>query len=212
MDATIETILAEYEARAEREWGGGVEGSARAVPNRRDQMLLSVGRGAGQFLNTLARDAGAKRILELGTSYGYSTMWLADAAKAAGGKVTSVDLADYKQAHARDQLRRAGLEAQAEFLTGDVLQILPTLKGLFDFVLLDVWKDIYVPCLELTLPLLGPGAIVVADNMLLPAAVRPDALAYRRLVRAQPGVSSVLLPIGQGLEVSRMAGPDDEGL
>ena len=211
MAEALETVLAEYEARSAREWAGQVQGAARQGAVR-DQMLLSVGREAGQFLNTLARDAGAKRILELGTSYGYSTLWLADAAKATGGKVTSLDVADYKQAHAREQLGRVGLQGQVEFHVGDVLKVLPTLSGPFDFVLLDVWKDVYVACLELILPKLSPGAVIVADNMLQPVAARADALAYRRRVRAEPGVSSVLLPVGQGLEVSRTAGPDDVGL
>ncbi len=212
MDERIETILQAYDERSRREWAGAVEGSAKAVVDRRDQMLLSVGREAGHFLNTLAKAAKAQRILEIGTSYGYSTLWLAEAAQATGGRVITLDVADYKQADAKKALEQAGLDRQVEFHTGDALQIIPALAGGFDFVLLDLWKDLYVPCLDLFYPLLAPGAVIVADNMLQPAADRTNALAYRRAVRAMPGMSSVLLPLGQGLEVSRLAGPSETGL
>jgi predicted O-methyltransferase YrrM len=205
MDPAIEAVLGEYEERSRREWSGQLEGSSsvRQIADARDRMLLSVGREAGAFINALAKASGARQVLELGTSYGYSTLWFAEAMQATGGKVVSLDVADYKQAHARQQLQRVGLQDRVEFHTGDALEILRSLEGPFDFVLLDIWKDLYVPCLELFLPKLARGAIVVADNMLRPESDRPHALAYRKAVRAKPGISSVLLPLGQGLEVSR---------
>jgi predicted O-methyltransferase YrrM len=207
MDQAIERVLADFDARSRREWS-----SPSPFATGRDRMLLSVGRAAGGFLNLLAREAGAKRILELGTSYGYSAVWLAEAARATGGKVISLDVADYKQAEAARSLEAAGLGGLVEFHAGDALEIIPRLQGPFDFVLLDIWKDLYVPCFDLFFPKLAPGALVVADNMLKPSGSRPDALRYRRHVRSKPGVSSVLLPVGQGLEVTRLAGPDDAGL
>ena len=212
MEQAVQTVLAEYEERSRQEWAGGRQGSSRSGIAVRDQMLLSVGPSAGQFLNSLARDGQAKRILELGTSYGYSTVWLAEAAKATGGKVISLDVADYKQAHAADALERAGLGGIVEFHTGDALEILKALDGPFDLVLLDIWKDLYVPSLELFYPKLAPGGVIVADNMLRPAEDRTNALNYRRLVRSKPKISSVLLDIGQGLEVSRLDGPTEQGL
>jgi len=206
MDSAIEAVLAAFDARAKREW------ASPAAAGGRDKMLLSVGREAGMLLNQLVREAGAKRILELGTSYGYSAVWLAEAARATGGKVITLDLAGYKQVEAAKALAAAGLADQVEFQSGDALQIIPHLAGPFDFVLIDIWKDLYGPCLELIYPKLAPGALVVADNMLQPADARADALVYRRLVRAMPGMTSVLLPVGQGLEVSRRTGPDDAGL
>lgn len=70
-----------------------------------------------------------------------------------------------------------------------------------DFVLVDLWKDLYVPCLEAFYPKLNPGAIIVADNMLRPGG--DDLKRYGEAVRAKLGISSVLLPVGSGLEVSR---------
>lgn len=207
MDEAVEKVLAEFEERSRREWT-----SPAPFAGGRDKLLLSVGRAAGRMLNLLARESGARRILELGTSYGYSAVWLAEAARATGGKVISLDVAGYKQTEAARSLAAAGLADFVEFRAGDALDIIPSLDGPFDFVLLDLWKDLYGPCLELFLPKLAPGALIVADNMLQPADSRADALLYRRLVRSKPALSSVLLPVGQGLEVSRLAGPDDLGL
>lgn len=206
MDGAVEAVLTAFDARAKREW------SSPALAGGRDKMLLSVGRPAGLLLNLLVRESGAKRILELGTSYGYSAVWLAEAARATGGKVVTLDVAGYKQVEAAKALAAAGLADQVEFQSGDALQIIPRLPGPFDFVLIDLWKDLYGPCLELVYPKLAPGALVVADNMLQPEEARADALVYRRLVRTKPGLTSVLLPVGQGLEISRFKGPDDDGL
>jgi predicted O-methyltransferase YrrM len=90
-----------------------------------------------------------------------------------------------------------------EFRIGDALESLTQLSGPFDFVLLDLWKDLYVPVFERLYPKLAPGAIVVADNMLHPENVRAHARAYRERVQAAPEMSSVLLAVGNGLEVSR---------
>ena len=90
-----------------------------------------------------------------------------------------------------------------EFHQGDCLQTLKELPGPFDFVLLDVWKDLYLPCFELFHAKLAPGAIVIADNMLLPEIVRPQAEAYRARVRQVGDLDSVLIEVGNGVEISR---------
>ena len=212
MDDAVRAVLKEYEARAAKELAQMAELLRGGGRVNRDDLLLSVGPQSGALLKTLAQGAGARHILELGTSYGYSTMWLAMAAKETGGKVTTCDVAPAKQEYARAALTRAGLADQVIFRPGDALQTIPTLADGIDFVLVDLWKDKYVPCLEQFLPKLSPGAILVADNMLQPVQSRPDALAYRRAVRAIPGLSSVLLSVGSGLEVSRLKGPLDEGV
>jgi predicted O-methyltransferase YrrM len=209
MDEAVKAVLAEYDARSARE---AQQWREIGTTMSRDDFLLAVGPATGSLMSTLIKGAGAKHILEIGTSYGYSMVWLADAARHTGGKVTSLDVAANKQAYAKDMLAKAGLADFAAFRTGDALELIPQLADGIDFVLLDCWKDVYVPCLDRFFPKLAPGAVVVADNMLFPTESRPDALAYRRAVRAKPGVSSVLLSVGSGLEVSRLAGPLDEGV
>jgi predicted O-methyltransferase YrrM len=201
VDPVIERVLAEFERRAEEEQRRtSVSGFAG---ENLDDLLLSVGREAGVLLYLLATGAKSRRILELGASYGYSTVWLAAAARVTGGKVLSLELRDFKIEHARQALTRAGLSTRVEFHEGDCLETLKTLPGPFDFVLLDVWKDLYLPCFELVHPKLAPGGTIVADNMLLPEVVRPQAEAYRKRVRAAGDMDSVLIEIGNGIELSR---------
>ena len=184
VDPVIERVLAEFERRADEEQ----RRTNFSTPGTNlDDLLLSVGREAGTLLYLLATGAQSKRILELGTSYGYSTVWLAAAARATGGKVQSLELRDFKIEHARQALTRAGLSTRVEFHAGDCLETLKTLAGPFDFVLLDVWKDLYLPCFELFHPKLAPGAIFVIASLhllylntrVLPPALRPPL--WRRL-------------------------------
>ncbi len=201
VDPVIERVLADFERRAEEEHR---RTAAPGSPGTNlDDLLLSVGRDAGMLLYLLATGAQSRRILELGTSYGYSTVWLAAAARATGGKVMSLELKETKIEHARQALTRAGLSTRVEFYAGDCLDTLKALPGPFDFVLLDVWKDIYLPCFELVHPKLAPGGVIAADNMLLPESARPHADAYRKAVRAAGDLDSVLLDVGNGIEISR---------
>src|SRR3954469_5229945 len=198
VDPVIERVLADFERRAEEE-----QRRTLAPGTNLDELLLSVGRDVGMLLYLLSTGGQARRILELGTSYGYSTVWLAAAARATGGKVTSLELKEFKIEHARQALTRAGLSTRVEFHAGDCLDTLRTLPGPFDFVLLDVWKDLYLPCFELVYPKLAPGGMICADNMLLPESVRPQAEAYRKRVRAAGDLDSVLVDVGNGIELSR---------
>jgi predicted O-methyltransferase YrrM len=203
IDAAVSAVLADYEARAEREealWDTlGPEEAERRI----DEMLLPVGRATGTLLNLLAREAGARRILEVGSSFGYSTVWLAEAARAVHGKVISLELKREKTEYATAQLARAGLADFVEFRVGDALESLAALAGPFDLVLIDLWKNLYVPVFELLHPKLAPGALVVADNMIEPESARPHAQAYRHAVQAARDMTSVLLPVGNGIELSR---------
>ena len=203
IDAAVWRVLEEYEARAEREeqlWNTLKEEELR---RRLDEFLLPVGRAAGMLMNLIVKGAKARRILEVGSSYGYSTIWLAEAARAIDGRVISLELRSAKTEYARAQLERVQLERCVEFRVGDALASLAQLAGPFDFVLLDLWKDMYVPVFELLYPKLAAGAVIVADNMLHPEGARPHALAYRERVRAAPEMSSVMLAVGNGLEISR---------
>lgn len=203
MDEGLRGVLEEYEARAAREDELWETLTPQEASRRRDEMLLPVGRPAGVLLNLLIKEAAAQRILEVGSSYGYSTHWLADGARASGGKVISLELQAPKTEYARARLQRAGLADFVEFRIGDALASLAALSGPFDFVLIDLWKDLYVPVFELLYPKLAQGALVVADNMLQPESARIHARAYRDRVRAAADMTSVLLEVGNGLELSR---------
>lgn len=201
MDTKFQALLTRYHARIAEE-ARLMKSDPAGFSRRRDEFLLAVGPEVGWLMHALIIGRGAKRILELGTSYGYSTAFLADAARQTGGRVYTMDLAANKQHYARAQLEEAGLAPQVEWKLGDATQMLKSLDGPFDFVLVDLWKDLYVPCLELFHPKLAPNAVIVADNMLFPERVRADAEAYRAAVRARGNLQSVLLPIGNGIELS----------
>jgi predicted O-methyltransferase YrrM len=203
MDKTVLGIIEDYEARARREEQLMSSLSDEDMRRRLDEMLLPVGRAAGTLMNLIIKESEAKRILEVGSSYGYSTTWLAEAARATSGKVTSLELKVEKTEYARAQLARAGLNGYVEFHIGDALASLAKLPGPFDFVLIDLWKDLYVPVFDLLHPKLAQGAIVIADNMLYPDSARVHARANRERVRAARDMTTVLLNVGNGLEVSR---------
>lgn len=201
MTHTFDTVLADYHRRAEAEADERLR-STEPLLETRDRYLLHVGEDVGRFLHALVIGRRAQRIIELGTSYGYSTLFLADAARQTGGRVVTLDLSAKKQAEARAQLDRVGLADHVEWRTGDALEQLAQLDGPFDFVLLDLWKELYVPSLDLIYPKLANGGVIAADNILLPEVVRPQAAAYRAAVRARPDLETMLLPIGQGIELT----------
>jgi predicted O-methyltransferase YrrM len=205
MDDNITHVLGIYHRMIEAE-----RKSSHVVlgPGDQDRRLRAVGPATGQFINILAKSLPSPTILELGTSFGYSGIWLAEAARANGGRVITLELHDYKSAFARDMATKAGLADHIDFMVGDAVEMIAQLPGKIDFVLVDLWKDLYVPCLEAFYPKLNPGAIIVADNMLMPR--NEDVKRYGRAVRAKPGISSVMLPVGSGIEVSRFE-PEQAG-
>jgi predicted O-methyltransferase YrrM len=203
MDDRIEAVLAEYEDRAARETRTIDAMTEPEMLRRRDDFLLPVGRGTGTLLNVLAHEMPARTILEIGTSYGYSTLWLAHAARDVDGLVISLEMHQSKVDYAQGMLERAGLADYVRFVVGDARASLASLDHRFDLVLLDLWKDLYVRCFDMVVPRLNPGAIVVADNMLYPLATRPQAELYRVHVRTRHDMDSVLLPVGSGIEVTR---------
>ena len=199
----FEVVVGEYQARAEFE-SKLIHGLTVAeIIRRSDEFLLPIGIATATVINILIKESKCRKLLEVGTSYGYSTLWLAEAARATEGQLVTLELQATKAEHARTQIARAGLAEQVEFRIGDALATLKDLTGPFDFVLIDLWKHLYVPVFDLLYPKLEPGAIVVADNMITPEGARADAIAYRRHVRAARHMTSVLLPVGSGIEVSR---------
>jgi predicted O-methyltransferase YrrM len=200
MDERITAVLDAYHKRIRDERSKPRDAPAGGRNGGQDFRLYAVGPDSGRLLNVIARSLEAPVILEIGTSFGYSGIWLAEAARASGGRVITMELHAYKSAYAKEMAIKAGLAGYIDFRVGDAVKLIGELETKVDFVLLDLWKDLYVPCLEVFYPKLNPGAIIVADNML---GGSPDVKLYGKAVRAKPGITSVLLPVGQGLEVSR---------
>jgi predicted O-methyltransferase YrrM len=201
MDNKIQAVLNAYHERISEEKISREKHPEIRDNQSRDQLMRAVGPETGQLLNILAKSLKAPTILELGTSFGYSGIWLAEAARHTGGKLITMEMYDYKSAYANDMATKAGLDQYIDFRVGDAPDMIAALPHGLDFVLVDLWKDLYEPCLEAFYPKLNPGAIIVADNMLRP--VNEGVKRYGMAVRAKPGITSIQVPVGSGLEISR---------
>jgi predicted O-methyltransferase YrrM len=151
-----------------------------------------------ELLGVLVRAMRARRVLEVGTSNGYSTIWLADAVEATGGAVTSVEIDPARTAIARANLGRAGLAA--ELVTSDAAETLRTsADGAWDLVFLDAERSAYAGYWPELLRSLRPdGGLLAIDNVLSHAAEVAEVTA---LIVAEPAVASALVPVGAGVRL-----------
>jgi predicted O-methyltransferase YrrM len=206
MDSRISAVLARLEERSKREQQELAElnsKGARFVREAAGRFMLDVGVDVGRLLNTLVRSLGARQVVEIGGSIGYSTLWLAEAARSTGGRVTSFEIDTEKVKQMRQNLSDAGLLEHVEIIAEDASLHLPKLKGPFDLVLVDHWKDIYIRDFDLAWPQVRRGGMVVADNILIPEATREQMRAYVAHVQNAPGARSFTLPVGQGIEITQ---------
>jgi predicted O-methyltransferase YrrM len=181
--------------------------SAREQADAFAELYIPVSPEGGRLLYTLVRASRPATVVEFGTSFGISTIHLAAAVRdntAAGdnpaGRVISTELNAAKIAQARANLAEAGLADLVTILQGDALETLAGLPGPVGFVLLDGWKDLYLPVLRLLEPRLAPGALVVADDTVSMATQMTDYLSYVR--DPARGYLSVSFPESDGLEIT----------
>ena len=189
LDDRVRAALARLEAEDAAEREAGVPPAERS---------LAVGPESGRLLFALVAPNAGCEVLEIGGSRGYSTIWLAAAARILGGRVVSLEQDERKIAAWRANIADAGLEEWAVLVEGDAGTTLPALEDGFDVVFLDAWKDDYEAYFEIARTKLEPGGVVVADNVSTDSTVR----AYAERRQADPTVVSVTVPIGNGLEVT----------
>lgn len=176
--------------RMERQDAGERERDvARSVRLR--QIMPDVGR----LLHTLVLATRPRSIIEIGTSGGYSTIWLATAARDVGANVTTLEIDPVKVRMADANLREAGVEDIATIAEGDAFAWLRTRTEPADFVFLDAEKEDYGAFLELVVPLLRSGAVLIADNLLSHAE---DLAPFRERALAHPQLSALVVPVGRG--------------
>lgn len=172
--------------------------SETLTPSDMKEMAMAVPRDTGALLYLTARAIGARNIVEFGTSFGISTLYLAAAVRDnGGGRVTGTEIETSKAAIARQNLMDAGLDDVTDVLVGDALTTLADGAGPIDYVFLDGWKDLYLPVLRLLEPRLRSGAIVLADNLYTFPADLAEYAAY--LARPQSGYVTRVLPVGEGI-------------
>jgi predicted O-methyltransferase YrrM len=169
----------------------------------------------GRLLSILARAAGARRILEIGAAIGYGAVWLARGAPEA--RVQSVDVNPERLAVARQYLERAGLADRVELIEGKALEVIQRLDGPFDLVYVDAVKTEYRRYLDLVLPKLRVGGLIVCDNLLWGGEVAApgeqedrdaDALrAFNGYLMMHPQLQAVVLPLGDGVGLATKTKP-----
>jgi predicted O-methyltransferase YrrM len=150
-----------------------------------------------ELLSVLVRGSGARRVLEVGTSNGYSTLWLADAVEAAGGTLVSLEVLPERTALATGNLATAGLSEVADLLTADAGPALTSFEdAAFDFVFLDAERPAYVAYWPDLVRILAHPGLLVVDNAISHAEEMAD---FREVVSADERVESSLVPIGAGV-------------
>ena len=182
-------------------FAAGREHDAREPEHAR--RLLNLEPDTAQLVSILLRNGQRRQVLEIGTSNGYSTIWLAWSVQRAGGRVISVERDPAKQARAERNLIRAGLRELVDLRCGDATTIVATLHGPFDCVFFDADRRSAPEQLSLLLPMLTPDVLLLADN----ALSHPEEIAgYLAAVAALPGVEHLVVPVGKGLSVAYRAG------
>jgi predicted O-methyltransferase YrrM len=177
--------------------------SARERSEGAQDIYMPVSPEGGRLLYALVRAARPETVVEFGTSFAISTIFLAAAVTDNGtGRVVTTELSSRKAAAARSNLEQAGVAGVVTLLEGDALQTLADVPAPVGLVLLDGWKDLYLPVLHLLEPKLAPGALVLADDSSFAAVA--DYLAYVR--DPANGFVSVEFPVEDGMEISSWTG------
>jgi predicted O-methyltransferase YrrM len=190
VEQNIRDLLAELEA-----WGKTND----AKQQDRARKMLNLEPDTAHLISMLVRSGQRRRLLEIGTSNGYSTIWLAWAARETGGHVISIDRSDEKRAMAQANLLRAGLLDRVTLVVGDATEIISTQPGPFDFVFFDADRHSAPQQLKLLMHKLVPGALVLADNV----HSHPDEIAaYLEAVSAETSFDHMIVPVGKGLSVA----------
>jgi caffeoyl-CoA O-methyltransferase len=169
-----------------------------------------IGPAVARVLTLLVRVSGAKRIFEMGSAIGYSTVWLAHAA-GPSGKVIYTDGDAEKAKRARKYLKKAKVALRVEQRVGDALELLRKSSGKFDLIFIDVDKEQYPAALRLALPRLKRGGILAADNTLWSGKAARAATVddrptlgiqeFNLLVYASKELYPVMIPLRDGLTV-----------
>jgi caffeoyl-CoA O-methyltransferase len=153
---------------------------------------LSVPFEDGRFLRILAESLGATRVVEIGTSFGYSGLWLALALRSTNGQLTTFEIDERRQARARANFERAGVLSSIELVLGDAHALVSSVKGPVDMVFSDADKEGYLDYLQKLVPVLRPGGLFVTHNMEMAAP------GYLNAISTDAALESTLVSMGSG--------------
>lgn len=196
-EAETGAYFSERGKRGELSWDGLDAASHQFMADK----LVALEPVKAEFCHLMCRALRATRVVEVGTSHGVSTLYLADAVRAnGGGTVIATEYEAAKAAAARANFAVAGLATFIDLREGDLRETLKTLEGSVDFVLMDIWTEMARPAIELIGPHLRPGAIVVADNT---SGVfrHPYRHFFEYVSDPANGLTTMTLPFQGGLEL-----------
>lgn len=172
-----------------------------------DKRMLAITRDTGIFYNTLLKIQKPKKILEIGTSFGYSTLWFASAI-GKKSKIITVEKNPKKIKFAKKNFQKAGVSDMIEIKEGIAKDILIQLgkskrtKESFDFIFIDADKEVYPFYFDICLPMLKKGGIIAADNIIFPRKFKKHIKKYLEHINEIKDIQSITIPIGNGQEIS----------
>jgi predicted O-methyltransferase YrrM len=205
---TLDRLFAAAAAQEAAAADGNSAGHARelSAQERADALqdaYMPVSAEGGNLLYALTRAARPQTVVEFGTSFGISTIFLAAAIiDNRAGHIFTTEMSAVKVRAAQDNLRQSGVDDPVTVLAGDARETLADVPGPVGLVLLDGWKDLYLPVLHLLEPRLAPGALVIADDSSFPGVA--GYLAYVR--DPAHGYVTVSFPVEDGMEISSWTG------
>lgn len=172
-----------------------------------DKRMLAITRDTGIFYNTLLKIQKPKKILEIGTSFGYSTLWFASAI-GKKSKIITVEKNPKKIKFAKKNFQKAGVSDMIEIKEGIAKDMLIQLgkskrtKESFDFIFIDADKEEYPFYFDICLPMLKKGGIIAADNIIFPRKFKKHIKKYLEHINEIKDIQSITIPIGNGQEIS----------
>ena len=199
MNPKIRSVLTILEKRSKLE-------KSRKVNVEPDKRMLAITKDTGEFFHSILVGTNARRVLELGTSVGYSTLWLADALlkNHKTPEIITVEKNPLKIERAAKNFERSGVSGIIQIKNGRILDILKKMpkKPAFDFVLIDADKEGVREYFDLVLPMTKIGGVIATDNAFYPEKYQKIMRQYSRYIAKKPNVLTATIPVGNGEEIS----------
>ena len=179
---------------------------------RTERGMMNVAPAEGEYLAGLVKELNARQVLEIGTSNGYSGIWLAMALRKTGGKLITLEVDTERHALAQNNFQATGLADVIDSRLADALIEIQTLQGPFDLVFIDAWKPDYIRYLKAVLPKVRSGGVIAAHNVDSHPQIMQDFLSA---VKTHPGLRTEFVHKGpSGLSISykiRGSAPESTG-
>jgi predicted O-methyltransferase YrrM len=162
--------------------------------------MMNVAPQEGEYLSELVKKLKAQRVLELGTSNGYSAIWIAMGLRETGGRLTTIDVHEGRRSLALRNFKATGVDDLIDSQLADALKVLPTLEGPFDLVFIDAWKPDYKKYLDIVLPKVRSGGVIAAHNV----DSHPEEMQdFLEAIRNHPELKTEFVRVGPaGLSMS----------